>query len=261
MALTLHLDASDTDKLWTTWADGGPHTGTPANGNSVQAWGQEADGTVTPTTAAYSGTAPVYRTGGSSPFLLPCLDFDGSAQELRVCSDTSTISYRASSQFLGTSAKAILFSLYVDAISSTSTFSEGPFGGSDEWGFFVWNDGAQAKLVYWQNDGTDKTVSVNIAIQTPYIVQARHDGTNIYLSLDGGAESQTACGANSTLNAQIRLGRSVNARTDCKIGEVMMWNESSPASLATDAAYFRLKWQGIGGSTARIVTPYAAVTF
>jgi hypothetical protein len=122
--LTVHLDASDTDKLFTTWVNGGPHTGTPADGNSVQAWMRETDGSLDPCTAAYV-TAPVWRTGGSSPMLLPCLDFDGSTMEMRLSTDATTSSYKASSEIFGASAKTILMALYVDAITATADLDEG----------------------------------------------------------------------------------------------------------------------------------------
>jgi hypothetical protein len=246
--LTLHLDASDTDRLFTTWVNDGPHTGTPADGNSVQAWMRETDGSLNPATAAYSTAGPVWRTGGSSPMLLPCLDFDGSTMEMRLCTDATTTSYKAASEIMGASAKTIVMALYVDAITATADFTEGPFGGGSHWGCFLKTVTGQPKLCFSAYDGAWATVAVNISTATTVVASLRHDGTNLYVSIDGGAESSAASGATADMTAEVRIGRCLDARSNCKIGEIAVYSAALTGTDKTDAiAYFRQKWQGVAG--------------
>ena len=61
--LTLHCDASDNGKLFTTANGGGPgvHTGTPADGSIVQAWDDEGDGITNVVLRGFSTSGPVWR--------------------------------------------------------------------------------------------------------------------------------------------------------------------------------------------------------
>jgi hypothetical protein len=266
--LTLHLDASDTDNLFTTWADGGGHSGTPADGNAVQVWRRESDGSVTPANAAYNGgNAPAYRSG-TPLMLLPCLDFDGTNAAMAVVSDTTVASYIGPSSFFSTTARTILVSFYGESITASNAGAAGGYSnhgitaGDDKWYLNCYNSGGQRKVQFGAHDGSWKMVEVNISEATSHVVKARHDGANLYLAVDGGAESSVACGTLSGDGSQIYIGRSGDAvRLNGRIGEVAFYSSSDLTNADSGVTFLRSKWQGVGAPTARIVTPYAAVTF
>jgi hypothetical protein len=253
--LTLHLDASDTDNLFTTWVDGGPHTGTPGDGGVVQAWKAESDGSVTPCNAAYyGGTAPAYRSG--TPLMdLPCLDFDGTDDGMAVVSDTAVTGYRSSDQFFSTTARTILGAFYAESITATNAGAAGGYSnhgitaGEDKWYLNVYNSGGQRKLELGAHDGSWKMVEVNISEATSHVFKARHDGTNLYLAVDGGAESSVACGTISGDSAVIFIGRGGDAvRFNGRIGELAYYNSSDLTNANSGVTFLRSKWQGVGGS-------------
>jgi hypothetical protein len=251
--LTLHLDASDTDNLFTTWVDGGPHTGTPADGNAVQVWRRETDGSVTPANGAYVSSGPAYRSG--TPLMdLPCLDFSGT-DELRLVNDTSRTTYHGSSVFFSTTAKTLLGAFYAESISATNAGAAGGFSnegiiaGDDKWYLNVYNSGGQRKLEFGGHDGSWKMVEVNISEGVTHVFKARHDGSNLYLAVDGGAESSAACGTLSGDSTQVRVGRGGDtAWFNGRIGEIAGYNSSDLTNANSGVTFLRSKWQGVGGT-------------
>jgi hypothetical protein len=253
--LTLHLDASDTDKLFTTWVDGGSHTGTPADNGAVQAWSRETDGSVTPAHAAYStaGREPLYRSG-TPLMMLPCLDFDGSDDELRVVNNTNITSYINTGSFLGDQAKTILVAFWAESITATSADpleNHAVVGGSESFALTCKDVGGTPKLQFCNYDGGWDTAEQTIAAGTTVVACARHDTSNIYLRVDGGSDATTASGATGLWpNTYLNLGRSGGtSRFNGRIGELAVYNACLTGTDLTDAiAYFRAKWQGVGGS-------------
>jgi hypothetical protein len=253
--LTAHFDASDTDKLWTTWVNGGPHTGTPADTGTVQSWGRETDGSVTPLNWAYQGgVAPAY-VSTSSPMLLPCMHF--TEEYMAAVTDTSVVSYYSQSSFFTTTAKHLFISFRAAAIDATSAdhFScEGLIGFYDAFGVWMRNNGGQRQLrIAAKDTGWCETTPINISLNTDYVLQVWHDGTNLKGRLDEGSEVSVACGTSSTgwPAPELRVGRaggSIEAK-DAYVGEVALYNAVLSGTDQSDAlAYFRLKWQGVGGS-------------
>lgn len=250
--LTLHLDASDTDKLFTTWVDGGSHTGTPGDGSAVQAWSRETDGSVNPAHAAYQTgtTAPVYRS--STPLMaLPCLDFDGSDDYMVVVGNATVNDNLGANNFVGLSAKTILLAAYFETIASTQTAAQdndGVIGGASHFGIFVKDSGGTKKVMWTAYDGAwGDVVEQTITTGTTVVICARHDGTNLYLSVDGGSESSIANGATSAEASAITIGRATGGtRMNGRIGEIAVYNAALTGANLTDAiAYFRQKWQGV----------------
>jgi hypothetical protein len=254
--LTLHLDASDTDKLFTTWVNGGPHTGTPADNGAVQVWSAEADGSVSPANAAYptSGREPAYRSG-TPLMLLPCLDFDGTDDELRTVNNASISDYLNSGSFLGDQAKTIIVAFYAESITSSNADpveNHSIIGGSESFVLSCKSVSGTPKVQFCNNDAGWDTIEQTIAATTTVVACARHDATNIYLSVDGGSETSAASGATSGWpNTYINIGKAGGGavRFNGRIGEIALYNAALTGSDLTDAiAYFRLKWQGVGGS-------------
>jgi hypothetical protein len=255
--LTLHLDASDTDKLFTTWVDGGSHTGTPADNGTVQAWSAETDGSVTPAHAAYGGAVagrePNYRSG-TPLMLLPCLDFDGTEDELRLVNNTNSTTYYNTGSFMGDAAKTIIFAAWPESITleqADPVENHIVVGTSNDFvvGFKIVSTVKKAFIS--NHDGAWKTVTVNATEGAANVVCARQDGSNLYISVDGGAESSVASGATATWpSGELRIGRgSGSGRLHGRIGELAIYSAALTGADLTDAiAYFRAKWQGIGGS-------------
>jgi hypothetical protein len=253
--LTLHLDASDTDKLWTTWVDGGPHTGTPGDGDLVQAWSRETDGSVTPVSAAYrNGNAPAYRSG-TPLMLLPCLDFDGTNDGMRLTNDATVATLYSSDYFFSTTARTILGAFYAESITATNAGATGGYSNhgivsaDDKWYVNCYNSGGQRKLQFGANDGSWKMVEVDISEAATVVFKARHDGTNLYLAVDGGAESSVACGTISGNSAAVYIGISGDAVCfNGRIGEVALYDSSDLTNANSGVTFLRSKWQGVGGT-------------
>jgi hypothetical protein len=253
--LTLHLDASDTDKLFTTWVDGGPNTGTPADNGAVEVWSRETDGSVNPAHAAYAaaGRTPLYRSG-TPLMMLPCLDFDGTDDELRVVGDATRASYLNTGEFMGDQAKTILVAFWAEAVTSTSADPSelhAVVGTSGDCNLSLKDVAGTPTLQFNNHDGSWDTVSKTVATGTTVVACARHDTSNIYLSVDGGSESSTASGATSGWPiAELRVGRGGGSVFfNGRVGEIAIYSAALTGTDLTAAiAYFRLKWQGVGGS-------------
>ena len=248
--LTLHLDASDTDNLFTTWVNGGAHTGTPGDGDLVQVWRRETDGSVSPCNAAYKNSnAPAWRT--TTPLMaLACLDFDGTDDGMVLVNNVGVTDYLASNTFFSTTARAIVIAFRAEAITTTNstaataTSNHGLFSGDSYWGITLRNDGGQRKAQFAAYDTGWKMAEVNVSVDTDHVLCARHDGSNLYISVDGGAETSTACSTIGADTGQVFIGRSIDGIClNGRVGEVAIYNASA---YPTDAiAYFREKWQGV----------------
>jgi hypothetical protein len=250
--LTLNLDASDTDNLFTTWVNGGSHTGTPGDGDAVQVWRRETDGSVSPCNAAYQANSPVYRSG-TPLMLLPCLDFDGTNAKMTLTNNDSVSSFIGSSSFFSTTARAIVIAFYAESITAANTGASGAgdnhglFSGDSYWTISLRNDGGQRKAQFAAHDGAWKMAEVNISEATSHVLCARHDNTNLYISVDGGAETSTACGTIGADPSQVIIGSGINSiRLNGRVGQIATYSSSG---YPTDAiAFLRSKWQGVGGS-------------
>ena len=249
--LTANFDASDTDRIWTTWVNGGVHTGTPVDGNAVQAWRGETDGSVTPLNAAYQTAAPAWRT--TTPLmLLPCLDFDGVVDAMALVNDDNVTTYHGSSNFFSTTARTILIAFRAESITLANTGAAGSadnhglFSGSSYWTISLRNDAGQRKAQAAAYDGAWKMAEVNISENTDHVLCVRHDNTNIYISVDGGAETSTAVGTIGADSNEVRIGRGIDlGYYNGRVGEIAAY---STGSYPTDAiAFLRQKWQGVGG--------------
>src|SRR5262245_3360792 len=113
--LTLHCDASDTDKVFTTYNASGSHTGTPSDGSTVEVWDDEGDG-VSDVAMIYTSARPVYRS--TTPLMLnPCLDFAGAgSNEFYASFNQTGLAAKAVSTFVSASAHTMAIAFYPEAI-------------------------------------------------------------------------------------------------------------------------------------------------
>ena len=115
--LRIHLDASDTSKLFKTYDSGGKHSGTPADGEAVQVWDDEGDG-IADIAFVYitdSARSPIYRSA-SSPMRHSCLDFDGIDDSLKAVTQDGLVEHPLS-DFITASAFTLLIAFHPLSIS------------------------------------------------------------------------------------------------------------------------------------------------
>lgn len=256
--LKLHVDASNTDDLFTTYVSGGPNTGTPSDGNEVQVWRQESDSGTTRQFRYISATSasPNFRT--TTPLmLLSCLDFDGT-NDIMVMQNNAGVD-AAANEFMTTTAKTILVAFYAESITSTNAdpYINHPIiaaavGGRI--GICLKDVSGTPKIQFTNNDGDDDILELAITANASHVAVLRHDGTNLYGSVDGGSESSIASGTTATFNGAVQLG-TINiagtARFNGRIGELAIYNAALTGQNLTDAiSFFTSKWLPAAGGPA-----------
>lgn len=256
--LTLHLDASDTGNLFTTFSGDGNHTGTPVDGSSVEVWNDEGDG-VSDVIMLYVDAKPEWRT--TTPLmLLPCLDFDGSADNLRSHTQNGG-SQKALSNFLSSSAFTVFISFLAESITSTAAaiYDNHQLIGDAGlfWGIHLKDEGGIKKAYGYNWDGNDDVVGGHAILEnTSYLMMFRHESGSIYSAINGGTESSTVSGNTSDLTFPLMLGSSVSPRYSGRIGEIAIYNTALSGSNLTEATqYFIDKWVSppAGGTTRKML--------
>lgn len=268
-SLTLHCDASTNSQLYTAY--GPPPSGTPVDGSRIQVWEDMGDGVgdVMPRAINVVTDPPTWRQ--AAPLMaLPCLDFDGVGNHFDVMDQAGT-SYLASSAFLTASDFDLLFAFHLDAAptgdNDIPTLNTTLLR-TDSAGISFKVTGGVTCIVGWNYDGGYDTVLLPVTVGESHVVRFRHTGGNIYLSLDGGAESSAASGDSTSLTGQVIVGRSGIAGTyfPGRIGEFAIYNDGSLGNAALD--YFLGKWlpgqevyTASAVATVGAATAYAAATF
>jgi hypothetical protein len=128
---------------------------------------------------------------------------------------------------------------FPDASSLTSIYNDGNgrptsaiIAGGSSYEIFAYN---------W--DVNADTVPKTISLSTSYVVTLRHDGTNLYLGLNGGSESSIPSGLTGNLSAQVAIGRGASNFAQVRIGEIAIYNAALTGSILAQAnQYFTSKW-------------------
>ena len=238
--LTFHADASVVTDLWKV-ETGGSFSSHPADGEGTPYWDDVEHADIV---AAETSAAPEWRSG-TPLMLLPCLDFDGAGDFYTLANNDNTAA-KALSALITNSAFTIMVSVYVDAIATNAA---NPYDNdaiiADNGGFF----GIHLKTgnaVFYNWDGNADSIVLPISLATSYVLMFRHEGGNIYASLNGGAESSAASGNTSDVSNTVRIGKnngSGNKFFNGRMGEIAVWNVALTGSDLTDAhAYFAAKW-------------------
>lgn len=247
--LTLHVDASDADNLFTTFDSGGTHTGTPGDGDTVQAWDDEA---------GIADVAVLYEAGGAfepptyrvnSPLMpLPCLDFDGSNDGFKV-QDQDGGADKAASELITNSAFTILLSFFAESITTTAAnpyenhILIGDTGG--HWGIALKDDSGTLKVLAFNYDGSYDEVALTVTTGEAHVVMVRHEGGSLYISLDGGSESSVTSGNTTVVTSAIAIGTRGTGSTylNGRIGELAVYNVAlTGTDLSNGITYFTDKW-------------------
>ena len=249
--LTLHQDASDNDHLWKTYVSGGPNTGVPADGDTIEAWDDEfVSGQIMKQIGAAG--LPVWRS--TTPLMaLPCLDFAG-GQRMGLTNASGTA--RVLSDILGAAAATVFIAFYAESITgnSATVYHNDPLccDAGAYFGIFLKDVGAGSYVIQAFNyNGGTISVEIPVTVGASHVVMMRNDGANLYIALDGGGESSVASNTTANINNQDQLawGDGSNGTFDGRIGERAVYNAAlSGADLANATAYFTDKWLGTGAA-------------
>lgn len=242
--LTLHLDASDDDNLFTTFDGSGVHTGTPIDGSSVQVWDDEGDGIADVILAANNTSqSPIYQV--TTPLMLhPCLRFTD-APYLMLSATQTYSANRAASDFMTVNAFTMLVACYPESItlneaaSYNNHFLVGEAGNLA--GISFKNVSGQRKALFHNWDGNDDSIEFDINENTSYVFMFRHESGNIYASVNGGSESSAPSGSTTALSSALGIGQ--YPYYTGRIGEIAIYNAAlSGADLSDAIQYFTDKW-------------------
>ena len=236
--LTFHADASAVTDLWRS---ANPFANHPADGEDTEFWDDVEHADIA---AASTGGSGASWRSGTPLMLLPCLDFDGT-DSYKLSNNAMSVD-KTLANVITNSAFTVFGSIYVEAISTNAAnFYDNDGILSDSGGFW----GVHVKtgnIVFGNYDGSADQVALAISLATSYYFMFRHEGGNIYGSLNGGAESSAASGNTQDVTGQPRIGRNFggsNKFFNGRMGEIAIWNVALTGSDLTDAhAYFAAKW-------------------
>jgi hypothetical protein len=167
------------------------------------------------------------------PSSIVCADFDGATQWLGSV---------ALSNFIAAGNGAMVVSVIIDAVTLNNSLPYANHGivadVSSYMGLFAKNLSGLTILSF-NYDGSNDEISKVGAMATPYVLMWRHDGGNLYVSINGGAESLIASGNTQVLTGKVYIGAAGNVSTACnmKLAEAFTTsNGSQTAALAAAIA-------------------------
>jgi len=216
------------------WQDTARTSAITADGQTVKAMDdQQASNHFTEAT-----NGPLWKS--PSGLLLPALRFDGVNDQL--------LNNVAPSTFYSTTAKTILiaFRLLGDGTNIATIYENTMIVGdnmandvfeSNWFGLYVKTVAGAHTLFVYNWDGNEDTVSTTILKDTNYIIAVRHDGSNIYIGLNGGSETSAASGTTAGAGNCIRIAgnnRSTNQYLNCEIGELATYNAAITGAALSD---------------------------
>jgi len=170
---------------------------------------------------------PAVTTAG--PNSRTCADFDGNDDSLGAV---------ALSSLMSSTAGWIVVSCIVDAITvdqgtgSLVYLNNGVCGDAGGYAGLVTRTTGPSVTAF-NYDGNYDTLSNTIATGTPYVFTWRHEGGNIYMSVNGGSESLVASGTTSNMSGQFCIGQAYG-KGNVKIFEVATFS-TIPSSDERDA--------------------------
>lgn len=267
MALTAHYDASDTGNLFTTFDSGGSHSGTPSDGNEVQAWDNEAgisDQVMTFHDAA--SESATFRSGGSALMKAGLTELQIEADEdyYTFWNQTGS-SEKLATAYLGTTSWTLLAAIYPTNISATdpqpyenhALWAVSPGG---NWGCFL-RDNSGPKILTYGFDSADRVAELSIAINEVSIVAARYTGSQVAITVVDSAGNRTDAATNcttpdlSTGTQRLHMGASVFPFPNYhgRIGEFKIWDSGdADGTLDDEIESFKTKWLDIASGDAPI---------
>lgn len=91
------------------------------------------------------------------------------------------------------------------------------------------------------DSGGAKVVTRSISSEETYLVRARHDGTSIKLSVNGGTEGSTTCGNVADMSGTVTIGETSNPFLGY-IGEIILSNQDVGSAQTPIDYYLMAKW-------------------
>jgi hypothetical protein len=247
------FNASDNDNVYSTT--------NAVDGQNVTLWVEESatwewyEGAYTFLGVPITANGPTYKT--VTPLMaLPCLAFNGTTEHLpgilrySAAGGGTSGSFKSFDGVFQDDAKTIIMAIYVEgatANSASAWLNHGIFcDQQDGFGIFVRNNSGTYKVqAFSWHYPTASVVELTISLNTTYVVCARHDGVNLYLSLDGGTESSIAALPSTRLEGRWLLGANgqLTQFFQGRIGEIKTWNTClSGGTLATEISTMTTKW-------------------
>lgn len=133
--------------------------------------------------------------------------------------------------YVGASAKCIIISAIFDVITqATGGATSGHALVTDATGragIYGYVDTGVKKVFAANFDGTVDQAGVAVTEGTAYVIQLRHDGSTIKVSINGGAEVSVASGATSGALGALRFGSRGSALFDGKLFEAAIFSDST----------------------------------
>lgn len=181
-----------------------------------------------------AGVSPAEAT--AFPASVLCADFDGT---------NDTLINTATSNFFSSSSGALVISLIIDAVSlndpasylNHAIFDDPP---GDYMGLFA--AAASGVTFYAYNwDGNEDKTTVTGSVGTAYVLMWRHNGGNLYVSVNGGTETSVASGNTQNMTNNLRLGLGGGSRfCNMKVAELFTTSNGSQTT-ALAAAIANMK--------------------
>lgn len=218
--------------LWLKSSDG-----VTESGGVVSAWADQS-GNSRNFTQGTVGLRPSYDASDARFNGLPSIEGNGVDQYL---------SGAALQDFIGATPTAYTLVIVLSLTSASNANGtlgydeDGIFGElSGYWGLYG-NTGPG--LSAFSYDANSDLVDKAISYATTYVVAYRYDGTNIYMSVNGGAESSTASGGVTVTSQNVSIFRAFSAteHADAAVAEIAM-SPNNEASLATSIARLKTKY-------------------
>jgi hypothetical protein len=154
----------------------------------------------------------------------PAIDFDGTTDALANGPVSNFITNSTYSSF----TVALLDTITSDANDSYS--NNGIF--ADAGGYMGLYARRNAnRLLFFNWDGNDDRASININIDTEYIIHQRHESGNIVGSVNNSTEASVLSGNTSVLTSTFTVGAGFSTRMNGTIKELVFWNTSQSGNI------------------------------
>ena len=175
---------------------------TDAGGGVISAF-LDQSGNTRNLTQATAGNRPSLATAG--PNSRECIDFDGT---------NDILTGAAISNFFTNSAGYAVMSFQIDTLTSTNVSYTGVEAWGDTGGYLgvvMWDDGSASgikRASAYNYDGSQDYVGMtvdNLDVDTPNVLEWRHEGGTLYLRVNGVAEYSIASGNTSSMAGALRM--------------------------------------------------------
>ena len=240
--LTLHVDAADASHVWENDA----RTDAAEDADNVNVWTDEDGRDLAFWYITTAANGPTYKLA-SSAMVLGSLEFNGSSEYMSL-RDVAAIDHKSIDVITNNNAKTVILSLIVKAASlnAAEAYNNHPIIADVGafWGLYLKGNAGVYTLQHYNWDGNEDKIEKTISLNTTYVVTLRHDGTNIYIGLDGAAETSVASGNTADMTGTARIGGGIASHfANVVIGEIACYDAALASTDLTDAnAYFTAKW-------------------